>query len=216
MTVTARPNTTIRAVIFDIDGVLLDSREANTAYYRDLLARFGYTDVAEELLARGHYLNLREAIAAMTGAGPERVQEIWQFASDLAGYPEHLLKLPNGCGACLSDLAESYALGVVTSRLRAGIGQFERFSGLGGLFAAAVGYEDYTRPKPHPEPLLVACARLGVTPESAVYVGDAPTDLECALAAGARFVAYGDGISGWQPSVMSFDQLAQALLGLGS
>src|SRR5690606_22994334 len=50
----------IRAVIFDIDGVLLDSRLANAAYYRALLETYGYPPVPDAVLAYGHSHTLRE------------------------------------------------------------------------------------------------------------------------------------------------------------
>ena len=56
------------------------------------------------------------------------------------------------------------------------------------VFDALVTIEDTTRHKPHPEPVLLAIARLGASPADAVYVGDAPYDIEAARAAGCAAV----------------------------
>ncbi|HLF76834.1 MAG TPA: HAD-IA family hydrolase [Dehalococcoidia bacterium] len=201
----------IKAVIFDVDGVLLDSRAANIVFYRDFLQRHGYDGLSEDVLAHGHHMNLYDAIAFMTGAPGERVKELWQEARALEGYPNHLLRLPDGCRTSLEGLASTYPLAIVTARIREGIDHFFTFSGLRSLFTIAVGYEDYTRPKPDAEPLLVACQRLSVEPQHAVYIGDAPSDQACARAAGVHFIAYGDGIAGAEHVIAGFGELESAL-----
>jgi phosphoglycolate phosphatase-like HAD superfamily hydrolase len=208
MTATAHA---LKAVIFDVDGVLLDSRAANIVFYREFLARFGYAGLSEEVLAHGHHMNLYDAIAFMTQAAPERVRDLWQQAKALPGYPEHLLQLPAGCRQALEGLSQKYPLAIVTARIREGIDHFFAFSGLESLFTTAVGYEDYERPKPAADPLLVACERLGVAPADAVYVGDAPSDLACATEAGVHFIAFGDAIAEARHVITRFDQLPAAL-----
>jgi HAD superfamily hydrolase (TIGR01549 family) len=201
----------IEAVIFDIDGVLIDSHDANVAWYRDFLAGHGYHGFSDEDLERGHYYSLREAIAFLTRAPEDVVQSIWQDARRLQGYPYDLVRLPDACAETLASLAETYALGIVTSRIREGIDQFFEFSGLQRHFRVAIGYDDSEKHKPDAEPLLVACQRLGVSPQRALYVGDAQNDLLCAQAAGAHFIAYGDAIQGASHTVRSFDALRLAI-----
>jgi pyrophosphatase PpaX len=60
---------------------------------------------------------------------------------------------------------------------------------LGDYFEAVVTTEQTERHKPHPEPLLVACDRLGADPADAAYVGDAPFDVAAAKAAGLGAIA---------------------------
>jgi phosphoglycolate phosphatase-like HAD superfamily hydrolase len=181
----------LRAVLFDIDGVLMDSREANIAWYRDFLAGQGYDGLKREDLERGHYYSLREALAHLTKAPDEEVMALLERARGLEGYPYDLVRLPEGLSEVLEALAANYALGIVSSRIHEGIDQFFEFTGTRQYFSAVTGYEDSERHKPDPDPLLVACSRLGVPPGEAAYVGDVPTDLACALAAGVHFVGFG-------------------------
>jgi phosphoglycolate phosphatase-like HAD superfamily hydrolase len=197
----------IEAVIFDIDGVLIDSHDANVAWYRDFLAGYGYHGLSDEDLERGHYYSLREAIAFLTRAPEATVAAIYEDACDLPGYPYDLVRLPDACAETLAALEETRLLGIVTSRLRFGIDNFFAFSGLEPHFRVAVGYEDTTKHKPDAEPLLLACKRLGVAPERALYVGDAQNDLLCARAAGTHFVAYGDAIADAERVIRSFKAL---------
>lgn len=201
----------IKAVIFDVDGVLLDSREANIVFYRNFLSGYGYLGLSEEVLAMGHHMNLRQAIAYMTQAPAERVEELWVDACKLPDYPEHLIRIPDGARETLEALSRRYPLAIVTSRVRAGIDHFYNFTGLRLLFTTDVAFEDYERPKPDAQPLLVACQRLGVEPRHVVYVGDAPSDYVSAQAAGTGFIAYGDGIPDAEIVITSFDQLDAAL-----
>jgi len=202
----------IRAVLFDVDGVLMDSREANIAFYRNLLKRYGYPERSDADLAHGHYLTLLESIAFLTQEpSQERVRQIWEESRSLTDYDPTLVRLPDRCEEVLDRLYERFQLGLVTSRIREGIDQYFEFSGLGDRFVVSLAYDDYEKPKPAPDPLLIACIRLGLWPNEAVYVGDAPVDLECAVAAGTHFIAYGDAIPGHQPAVCSFPELERAL-----
>ena len=56
-------------------------------------------------------------------------------------------------------------------------------------FIAVVGGDEVERPKPAPDGIDLACGRLGVSPDSAAYIGDAPNDLEAARRSGALAVA---------------------------
>ena len=206
---------TLKAVLFDIDGVLMDSREANVAWYRDFLAGQGYNDLQREDLERGHYYSLREAIAFLTKAPEQEVLSIFDTARGLEGYPYDLVKLPEGCEEVVRALSKTYAIGLVSSRIHEGIDQFFDFTGLRDCFQVVIGYEDSEGHKPHPDPLFVACARLGVEPREAVYVGDAPTDLVCATAAGTHFIAFGDAIPEAQNQTNSFRDLEAMLRMLG-
>ncbi len=201
----------IEAVLFDVDGVLIDSHDANVTFYREFLAGYGYTGLTDADLERGHYYSLREAIAFLTRAPDATVDAIYEDACDLPGYPYDLLRVPELCSETLAALSETHALGIVTSRLRFGIDNFYAFSGLETHFRVAVGYEDTEKHKPEPEPLLEACRRLGVAPERTLYVGDAPGDLLCAEAAGAHFVAYGDAIANAERVIRNFDALLPLL-----
>jgi phosphoglycolate phosphatase-like HAD superfamily hydrolase len=205
----------VRAIVFDIDGVLLDSHAANMAYYRDILARHGFPPATDAELAYGHSHTLRESIAYLTKAEEAAVDAIFEAIRDLAGYPYELVRQPEACIEVLEALSADYALGVMSSRIIEGIRQYLDISGTHERFSTLVGYEDTTHHKPHAEPLLLACERLGVPPEATVYVGDAPTDMACARSAGAHFIAFGDAIPDAAHVITHFDDLASAIRRLG-
>ncbi len=87
--------------------------------------------------------------------------------------------------ALLTDLQEHYILGVVTTRSRQETEALLSAAGIRDFFRVIVTRDDVRRLKPHPEPIRLAAARAGVSPEQTLVVGDTPVDIRAAKAAGA-------------------------------
>jgi phosphoglycolate phosphatase len=85
--------------------------------------------------------------------------------------------------------ARGLVLGIVSTKYRRRIEAILRREGLLAPFAAIVGGEDVAAHKPDPQSLNLAMARLRVTPDRALYVGDSVTDAEAARRAGLSFAA---------------------------
>jgi pyrophosphatase PpaX len=79
-----------------------------------------------------------------------------------------------------------YRIGVVTTKMRASTDRSLRFFGVDRFIQTIVSVEEVEHVKPHPEPVLLALARLHALPERAVMVGDSPVDLLAAQAAGVQ------------------------------
>ncbi len=88
-----------------------------------------------------------------------------------------------------------FALGVVTSKGIVVATEGLDLFGLAPFFDTLITLEDTAHHKPHPDPLLAACERLGIAPAGALYVGDAVFDIQAGKAAGTRTagVAWGAG-----------------------
>jgi len=90
----------------------------------------------------------------------------------------------------IAGLAErGYPLGIVTSKATFIATRSLEWVGLDQYFPVVIGYDETTRHKPDPEPVLVALERLGATPDRAVFVGDSPHDVHAGNAAGVVTVA---------------------------
>ena len=175
----------IRAVLFDWDGTLLDSYHADARAYLGMFRALG-VDWGLEELAR-HYSPDWYRVYRAAGIPQAR----WDEADRLwrRHYREQKPALLPGARQVLRELAPRFTLALVTSGDRDRVlRQLRRFA-LSKLFDACVCSEDAHRRKPHPAPLQLALRRLCLAPEDCVYVGDAPEDIEMAHRAGVRAIA---------------------------
>lgn len=181
----------LKAVIFDIDGVLIDSRRHNTDYFQRLLTSAGYRRPARSTVDALFHLPLIKVLRTLLPKAKEdEIKRIKSMAATVPLAPELLRVTPDVRGF-LRNLRPLYKLGIVTSRLHFGLDPVLRSLRTPRLIGAAIGYEDCPTTKPHPEPLLLAAKRLRVAADDAVYIGDAHSDWLAARRAGMRFILFG-------------------------
>ncbi|MSU56369.1 MAG: HAD family hydrolase [Candidatus Taylorbacteria bacterium] len=209
-----KTESTIKAVLFDIDGVLLDSFEAGFLFFGDILTALGYPRPTRGAYKSAFHLPLTLALKYLAKADLTeelgRLDEILQNVS----YHTELLSEPPGCKEVLEALHKKYKLGIITSRNRDGLSKrYFPFSKTEKYFSVTVTIEDVTHPKPHPEPLLLAAKRLKLKPSECVYVGDSHTDIEAGKSAGMKTILYGGKKhKKADVSIRSFRRLPEAIL----
>jgi phosphoglycolate phosphatase len=211
----ARP----RAVLFDLDGTLADTAPDLAGALNALRAQRGLPALPVEALRPYASAGARGLLGAGLDLRPEHAEYEAHRVAFLDLYEQGLdrdSRLFDGIPALLQALEQrGIKWGVVTNksqrftpRVVAGLGLAER---------AAVVVSGDTTPhaKPHPAPLLHACAQIGVAPHEAVYVGDDLRDMQAARAAGMPAVAaaygyLGDGgdIAAWQADAVIESPLA--------
>lgn len=198
-----------QAVLFDCDGVVVDSEGPTLALFVEELAAHGLPLTLEAFEA--DYLGQTvEMVARQATAAGARLPEGWvaHFYGRmnevmLAGVP-----LIPGVPSVLDRLDEAgvpYAMGSNGSlaKMRITLGQH----GIEGRFRAVLSGQALGRPKPAPDVYLAAAAACGVAPECCVVIEDSAQGARAGLAAGARvlgFAAHGTGSA-----------TAQSLLALG-
>ena len=204
----------IEAVIFDIDGTLLDSEDANVASYRRIFEKAGYSVPSREAIIPLLHLTKHDTIGALASGMPtEKIEALREFARGVA-YPVELLRVFPYSQEAVVSLSEKYKLGLASNRLKKSIDTYFVVSGLENYFPAVVGADDVTNPKPSPEPLLKATEMLKVLPANAVYVGDTHVDLQAARAAGMKVVLHRSdppGADGYFSSYLELEQLIEKL-----
>jgi pyrophosphatase PpaX len=184
----------IRAVIFDVDGVLLDSFEGNLKFFGDLLEHVGYPAPTREEYAVMMHLSMWDVIRERTGLTDDgKIREICDIGKRREiPYPLDLLRVPDDIRSAIGTLDERYLLGVVTSRIRSSVYEAPKLAELEEYFKVTVSFEDTEEHKPSPAPLFLAAELLGVSPEESVYVGDTESDVIAARAAGMKVVLYSE------------------------
>lgn len=183
------------AVIFDLDGTLIDSAPDIHASANRVFATFGHSFTRAEVqgfVGRGApnlVSRLCEA-RGLPGAGPEFEAILAQFLHVYEGAQELTVLYP-GVGAALAELAGQGArLGICTNKPLAPTRAVLRHFGL-GMFGTVIGGDSLAVKKPDPAPLLHAARELGGGP--AIFVGDSEVDAETAQAAGLPFLLYTEG-----------------------
>jgi HAD superfamily hydrolase (TIGR01509 family) len=205
----------ITAIVFDCDGVLFDSWRANVAFYNAVLERAGLPPMDADWERRAHTMASAQIFEGMFGADPALLARVRATAHATDYAPFYDLMQPMArLHETLEELQRGYRLGMASNRGRTAPELVERF-GLARYFGAVLSVLDVEHPKPHPGMLLACFAKLGVEPAEALYVGDAPSDLEAARAAGAEFVAVGD--QGWAPRrIDRLEELPRSISALAS
>jgi len=180
-----------RHVVFDLDGVLVDSEPTHERANVEYLAGLGVTldpALAAAMLGR-RVRDLTDAVAAQAGAPPEEV-----FAGREAVFWRLLEQAPPppmpGLRPALARLAAAgLRLAVASSGTRAYVAHVLDRLGVADAFAAVVSGEEVVVGKPDPGVYLLAAERLGADPAACVAVEDAPHGIAAARAAGMRVVA---------------------------
>ncbi len=178
-----------RLVIFDCDGVLFDSREANRSFYNRLLTRFRKFPLSEEALEYVHMHTVFEAVDFLFPAeGERRAAHISRQDLDPEPFIRLMVEEP-GVKEFLTFLRPTVKTAISTNRTTT-IGQVLSLHGLSECFDLVISALDVACPKPHPESLNKIIAHFQLRPEEAVYIGDSVVDAEAAQRAGIPLVAY--------------------------
>jgi phosphoglycolate phosphatase-like HAD superfamily hydrolase len=184
----------VRAVIFDCDGVMFDSREANAAYYNHLLSRFNLSQLGEEELDFVHMHTNRESIVYIFsrrgGEGRRYLPEVLESLQgiDYSAFLGHM-KIELHLKEILGYLRPLYRTAISTNRTTTMPLILERF-GLVSCFDLVITALNVEHPKPHPESLWKILGTFKLEPHEAVYVGDSLIDQMAAQDADITLVAY--------------------------
>jgi len=179
---------TTEALLFDLDGTLIDTEELILSSFRYTLTSVLGQAPPDDVLRDKIGIPLRNQMQAFDA---DRVEEL------LTVYRKHnvenhdaLVKEFPGVAEVLLKLNEAgYRLAVVTSKMSDMAQKSLRFFGLEDYFEFVQGSDKTERHKPNPDPLLFAAETMGLAPEQCAYIGDSPYDMCSARAAGMLAVA---------------------------
>jgi HAD superfamily hydrolase (TIGR01509 family) len=181
----------LKAILWDNDGVLVDTEGLYYRATRDALAEVG-VDLTPELFMEISLRRGRSAfdLAARRGLSAQRIARL-RVERDRR-YSEILHRgVPpvDGIESTLAELHGRVTMAVVTSAQRRHFDLIHRSSGLLRFFDFVLTREDYEHTKPHPDPYLTALARAGLPADQCVVVEDSERGCLSATAAGIRVLA---------------------------
>jgi 2-phosphoglycolate phosphatase len=183
----------LRAVLFDMDGTLLDTAPDFIAICQAMLAQRGFPPVADKLIRdeiSGGAKAMVAATFALSPTAPEfealRLEFLERYLVDCAVHS----KLFDGMAELLADIEKANLIwGVVTNKpLRFAQPIMEQL-GLADRSALLICPDHVTNSKPDPEPLILACRMLDLDPASVLFVGDDLRDIESGRDAGTKTAA---------------------------
>lgn len=186
----------IEAVLFDLDGTLLDSAPDLVASLNHLRAGLGLAAMPVDDLC--HFVSRGATGMIKAGMPPcdDETFAAWR-ESFLLHYQQNSYKHSRpfeGVEALLSALAgRGTPWGIVTNKMEYLTFPILEKAGWLSSASAVICGDSVANAKPHPEPVLAACRTIGIKPENALMVGDDPRDVEAGKRAGSHtaFVLYG-------------------------
>jgi len=180
-----------RAVIFDLDGVLVDSEPLHVEAWKVLFARQGIT-VSEEEYRHGIGMLDADWIRYLFERRGQEADPAWWQGAKRGVFQEILSRNVRpfpGVAALVRRLHREFPLAVASNSWRQNIETVLRAMHLRECFDVLTGLDDVTHHKPHPEAYLVTAAGLGLSPAACTVIEDSPLGLQAARAAGMRCIA---------------------------
>lgn len=176
----------IKAIIFDVDGVLLDNRKEVKKIFQKTGKELGLGAPPISELKKTFGLPWEEMLKILFGNANENTKKI--YAKNWLEL-EPKMKIMKHSSYVLRRLKIRKA--VVTSKRRSKLKR--QINDLMRFFEVIISKEDTKKHKPNPEPLLLACKRLNLKPNETVYIGDAIIDYEAARNAETNFIGFISG-----------------------
>jgi pyrophosphatase PpaX len=178
------------AVLFDLDGTLLDSIELLVGSMQHAFAgREGPRPSVEEWIA-GIGTPLRTQLREFASSDEDLEAIVERYRDWQQAHHDSMLRCYDQVIDTLKILhARGHPLGVVTSKMNDLMNRGLEHVGIARFMSVAVGYNSATRHKPDPEPVRVALTSLGYEPHESIFVGDSPHDMLSGNAAGVTTIA---------------------------
>ena len=180
----------VSVIIFDCDGVMFDSRQANINFYNHILSHFGLPPMTAEDIEFVHMHTAVESLNRIFKNSPSclaKAQE-YRLGLDYTPFIKDMVMEP-GLTEVLDFLKPDYGLAVATNRSNT-IGMVLDINGLSHYFDIVVSSLDVNNPKPHPESIFKILDFFRIEPQECFYVGDSEVDFTVCQASGVPLISY--------------------------
>ncbi len=196
----------IKAIVFDMDGVLIDAREWHYLALNEALGLFGFEITRHEHISMFDGLSTAQKLVILSSE-----QGLPEGLHGFINQMKQKFTMEAVASHCRPNFVHEYALsslqlegfklGLASNSIRRSIDEMMERAELAQYLDVVVSNEDVKRPKPAPDIYETAFAKLDVLPSETLVVEDNPHGIEAAQAAGAHVLIVTD------PSEVSFDRI---------
>ncbi|GIF17681.1 HAD superfamily hydrolase (TIGR01509 family) [Actinoplanes tereljensis] len=186
----------INAVVFDLDGVIIDSEEVWEEVRRDYVASYGreFLPDSQDRMMGMSTPEWSTHLAEEVGVPRTPTEVADDVLSRMAEKYKNDLPLIPGSVDSVRRIGERYPIALASSSARILIDQVLATAGLSEAFQVTLSTEEVPRGKPHPDVYLAAAEKLGFAPETCAAVEDSSNGLRSAGRAGLAVVAVPHGV----------------------
>ena len=180
----------LKLVIFDCDGVMFDSKDANRIYYNHLLEHFGHPQMDEQEEDYVHSHNVVESVLHIFRNFPHEIDKAhsYRLTVDYTPFLKYMVIEPD-LKEFLTLIRPKYHTAISTNRSTT-MPAVMKMHGLEPYFDMVVTMLDVQNPKPHAEALLKILDRFELSADEAVYIGDSMVDREHTAGVNMRLISF--------------------------
>jgi phosphoglycolate phosphatase len=180
----------LKLIIFDCDGVMFDSKNANRYFYNHMLTSFGHPPMDDDELEYVHMHHVMDSVAHIFRHWPQELEKAHRFREslDYKDFIKHMTIEPD-LVEFLEQITPDYRTAISTNRTTTMSTLLELFD-LRKHFGLVVTATDVENPKPHPDAIHKILNHFSIDVESSIFIGDSMIDQEHTKSVGMRMIAF--------------------------
>ena len=180
----------LKLVIFDCDGVMFDSKDANRKYYNHLLEKFRYPLMDEQEENYVHSHNVLASVAHIFRNYPHEVDRVHAYRQSVDYTPFlKYMRIEPDLKQFLKFLRPKFHTAISTNRSTT-MGAVMKMHELDPYFDLVVTSLDVQQPKPHAEALIKILGHFKLSADQAIYIGDSMVDREHTAGVNMRLISF--------------------------
>ncbi len=175
---------TIKTILFDLDGTLIDTNELIIGSFQYTFDHYGVKFTREEIM-QFNGPPLKETFRIHGGDRAEEMTNTYR-THNISNHDLYVKAFPHVVEVVEKLHTLGYKLGIVTTKMQPTVDMGLKLTGIDRFFDTVVTYNDVTHPKPHPEPVIKAMDALGGKADSTIMIGDNYHDILSGKNAGVQ------------------------------
>ena len=180
--------TELKAILFDLDGVIVDSFDAWYGAINELRKKYNLSYLTKDEYRKKAWSIPIEIVTKTYFPGRDPGKVTKECLSLMSKNLSEIKLLPGVKKVLYEIKKKKHKIGLVTNSYRTLISKILKYHEIEKYFDVKVTADDVEKPKPYPDPILKACEKLNVMPDETIFVGDTKIDYQAGKSAGSFVV----------------------------